>query len=229
MINSAKVHFLDFASDFLDFLLKNDAPTTTLIICSTRDTFLQQLASSTLPRDQAQETEVPSRNATTAVPLLLTNTISFIEKLQRVKLAFCPSLEVLRAYLSTLRASTPRPGPDRPQGKPLLAVLNMVAIHCPTLELSAQGLSRTFALTAEVAARENMNIAVCECKDIIAGEHDREPGSGRWDMHVPLLNASVRSGKGERAPAGRTVTVKRIAQKWFDFDMTNVTIDIMDI
>lgn len=219
MINSARVHYFDLASQFLEFLLRKDASTTTLIVCSTRDVFFEQLAISCGNHPQQQEESVPDYESASRTSFL-TNSIGLIAKSQRVKLAFCPTLEILRAYLSTVQAASTT---DRP----LLAILNLVAIHTGTPELSAQGLSRTFALVTEVASRENMNLALCECKDIMGGEHDREPG--RWDIQVPLLTASVASGEGERTSTGRTVTVKRVAQKWFDFDKADNTADRMEI
>lgn len=224
MINSAKVHSFDLASQFLEFLLKNDAPTTTLVICSARDAFLEQLANSTNHAQQAEG--VPEHEAAPGSPTFLNNSIGLIAKSQRVKLAFCPSLEVLRAYLSTIQASTTR---SQSTGRPLLAILNLVAIHYGTPELSAQGLSRTFAATTEVASRENMNLALCECKGIMAGEHDTEPGGGRWSVQVPLLSTSVGLGEGEGTSTGQTVTVKRVAQKWFDFEKIDNTTEAMEI
>jgi hypothetical protein len=41
-----------------------------------------------------------------------------------------------------------------------------------------------------------------------------------WEQEVSILNVSARrfgSGSGERAWAGRTVKVKRIAARWFRF------------
>lgn len=215
MINSARVHHFDLPSQFLEFLLQKDAPTTTLIVCSSRDAFLEQLASSCGNRQQ--EDDGPS--------FLTTNTIGFIAKSQKIRLAFCPGLDVLRAYISTVQASTER---TQAPGRPLLAILNLVAIHAGTPDLSAQGLSRTFALVIEVASRENMDLALCECKDIMSGEHDTEPR--RWNIQVPLLSASVVSGERERTASGRTVTVKQVAQKWFDFDSAdNTTTETMEI
>ncbi|KAK2766869.1 hypothetical protein FQN54_006183 [Arachnomyces sp. PD_36] len=224
-----RVHSLDLASQFLEFLLQKDAPTTTLVICSTRDAFLEQLAISSRPHTQQQAPErgAPGHdNAQQHSPSFLANSISLIAKSQRIKLAFCPSLEVLRAYISTVQvqASTKQ---TESGGRPLLAILNLVAVHCGTPELSAQGLSRAFALVTEVAAREGMNLALCECKDVGASDGGSESSGARWDVQVPLLSASVRLGDEESAGTGRTVTVKRVAQKWFDVDQVENTADIM--
>ena len=74
---------------------------------------------------------------------------------------------------------------------PILAILNLVTIHRHTSEYSAQGLSRSFALAIEAAARNGLQLLLSECKldsanvdkDLDDMEDERTP----WSDEVPVL------------------------------------------
>lgn len=200
------IHFCDLATDFLHQILYNDVRSTILIVCSTRDRFLEQLYAAV--RTQQGE---PGRHP------LLAKSIGMLSKSSRVKLAFCPTLEHLRAYISVLQVDRETDS-DRMQGKrPLLAVLDLLALHIPTLEFSAQGLSRTLSMTVEVAAHEGMDLVLCECKNTM-DPTSNDSGERLWYEHVPILNGSVRVGGEESGWRARGVPVKRVAERWFEFD-----------
>ena len=38
-----------------------------------------------------------------------------------------------------------------------------------------------------------------------------------WKEEVPILNSSIRSGSSDRVWAGRTVEIRRVAERWFTF------------
>jgi len=126
---------------------------------------------------------------------------------------------------------------------PLLAILNPIAIHKPTSAFSAQGLNRTFAAAVETALYLGQTLVMAECRDGSGGaafedsdemelvEHgaagpltkDKEvtqrSDASPWDEEVSMLNVTTKSfGVGEKAWVGRTVSVRRIAERWCRFE-----------
>jgi hypothetical protein len=233
----ATVHFANSVADFINHILYNNARATTLIVCSTRTQFLEQLAASISLEsrlhtrnddEQQQHVEEDERADSSSESVerphpLLTKTIGLIAQSQKVKLIFCPSLEHLRAYLSIFRI----PPEDRQKGlqepaipeyrRSSLAILDLVALHSMTSEFSAQGLSRTLAIAVEAAARAATDLVLCECNDAV-DTRNLERGERLWDLHVPLLSGAVRLGDGRNTWSGRHVSVKRVAQRWFRFE-----------
>ncbi|PWY63180.1 hypothetical protein BO83DRAFT_456799 [Aspergillus eucalypticola CBS 122712] len=222
----------DRITDFLQHIITQDAPTTILLICTTKEQFLEQLL---LASGQGTEEHHQHNH------ILTKNTIGVLSKSSSIKLVYCPTLEHLRAYLSVVRSpedgvglqrelltttaeekgrQTKQPSPPPPP-LPLMAILNPLALHVPTSEFSAQGLSRTFAAVVEVADRGGMDLVLCECRNV--GD-SMESGSGKgegevsWHTQVPLLNSSVRVGEQSTSYRGGGVPVKRVVQRWFEFN-----------
>ncbi|PGH01850.1 hypothetical protein AJ79_07786 [Helicocarpus griseus UAMH5409] len=217
------IHSFDTTADFVEYLLRGDAATITLIVCSTREEFLGQLCASI--EHTALENEHGEHDIDRPWPLSnprVYNTIGLIASSKRVTVAYCPSLEHYRAYISVFRRQTTSQqqlkDSSQYQGRPMLAILGLVALHCATAEFSAQGISKTFSLTVEVAAREKLKLALCEDTAIDREDENASAGSLKlWDADVPLLSGQIR-GTGEgRTPTGRTVKVKQIARRWFSF------------
>ena len=217
----------EYATDFLEHLIDSNVSPTTLVICSTRNDFLAQIAPAILtPRPQeispSQESFVDDDPTPTSNPLphrLLVPTLQLLARCRAIKLVYCHSIDTLRAYLSSYAAPVVAPGSTGPVSspKPLLAILDLVLLHHATSEFSVQGLMRTFASAVEAANRNSMDLVLCECKDI----HDPtnpSRGSRLWNTDVPLLSGSVRLGSGGSSFAGRMVNVRRIAGRWFSFE-----------
>ncbi|KAF9894665.1 hypothetical protein FE257_006553 [Aspergillus nanangensis] len=199
-----QIHPTHWVTLFLQSILDSDAPSISLIVCSTRDSFLHKIHATA----QAQ-TSSPANGHQ-----LFTPPIGLLAQASRIKLIFCPTLEHLRAYLTVLRAATNDAAEDttleQAQQRPLLAILDLLALHVPTSEFSAQGLSRTLASAVEGSAREGMDLVLCECRDA-TDPADGDSGEALWYVQVPLLNSS--SGR----MSGQTVPVKRIVERWFEF------------
>ncbi|KAF3483123.1 uncharacterized protein GIQ15_02447 [Arthroderma uncinatum] len=230
----------DSVVGFMQYLLQSNASTITLISCSTRDAFIEELCQSSTqekpgsPKPEASQAQDASEESIADVEgetytddhhWLFSNTIDLISRSQRVNLVFCPTVEHLRAYLGGVFKLRKKRDEHEVegclyQGAPVLAIVNMVSIHSPTSEFSAQGLSRTSALAVEAAARAGVELILCECKSMHDGD-EIERGSRVWDAQVPLLNSMVRSMGEERSPNVRTIQVKQILKKWFRFDNTN--------
>ncbi|KAE8133315.1 hypothetical protein BDV38DRAFT_186900 [Aspergillus pseudotamarii] len=209
MISARQIYLGNWVTDLIQYILDHDASRTVLIICSTRDAFLKQLLAITRAHSSDTAESHP----------ILTKTIGLLSDSNRIKVVYCPTLENLRAYLSVLPLSGDlMQGPiteEQKTRKPLMAILDLVALHMQTSEFSAQGLSRTFANAVEAASREGMNLVLCECQDA-ANHNNNERGEMLWYTNVPLLNSSVR--RGERAWLGRSVPVNRVAQRWFELN-----------
>ncbi|KAL9072524.1 MAG: hypothetical protein Q9161_003536 [Pseudevernia consocians] len=219
-------------TDFIDFILRHHTSPTTLIICSSREAFLQELQACikyTHLRDPTADSgnEPPSDDCHPALHPLLVPTIHLIAKSRSVNLAFAPTLPHLRAYLATcmssIRSSSPssnftKPGPQYP----MLAVWGLATLHRSTAEHSAQGLSRSLAAAVETAKVNGQRLVLAE-STALNGEVEYE-GIGNvgnpWKEQVPLLSGSVRFGGEDRVWAGKTVELDRVVGRWCRFVMT---------
>ncbi|KAH7398416.1 hypothetical protein BKA66DRAFT_566021 [Pyrenochaeta sp. MPI-SDFR-AT-0127] len=214
----------------LDYVLATQSGTasTLLIICSSRDGFLQDLAEAL--RQDGGKDEV------SGLKQLITPTLHNLSTTRHVQLAFCASVQTLLAYLSACCRTESRYVGDAKE-RARLVLVNPLALHASTSFFSAQGLSRTFAAAAETAMIMGVVLHVVECqgKHVVYEDHDGEDAAmddlrgevlaeneeeDPWEQEVSILNVSARkfgSNTGERAWVGRTVKVKRIARRWFQF------------
>jgi hypothetical protein len=198
-------------TDLLQQLLDIGAETR-LIVCGTKTEFLIQLSWAIRAR-HADPDASPCHD-------LLTKTIGLLANSSKIQLAFCPSLESLRAYLAVLRPVDVlkyENETERLWHYPMLVILDMVALHVTTTEFSAQGLSRTFAASVESASQAKMDLMICECTNAVDST-SADWGDKLWDTQVPLLNGSVRIRGEEGNWGGRGVSIKQVAQRWFEFD-----------
>ncbi|CAO2654864.1 Nn.00g115970.m01.CDS01 [Neocucurbitaria sp. VM-36] len=207
---------------------QSNTASTTLIICSSRNTFLQDLASS-LRLDHGKD-------AAGGLEQMLMPTLHNLFTTRLVKVAFCASVQALLAYLTAYGGPGTRHVGDSGRRERLVLV-NPLALHATTPAFSAQGLSRTFAAAAETALRTDAMLHVIECQGrqknaqehgeedtalVIEDEssHAEEGEGDPWEQEVSILNVSARrfgSGTGEKAWAGRTIKAKRIVGRWFRF------------
>lgn len=210
--------------DFLQYLLNQHAPPSTLIVCSTKSAFLAAL-------HQDSATTAPQENTTSEETTTSTNstqnhfsnalpTVRLLSTSRTLRLAFCPDTTHLRAYLSSLptkhQPSSSSAFPQTPRlrtATPLLAILNPIALHRPTSAFSAQGLNRTFATAVEAAAAMGRKLVLCE----IAGE---EQEGSVWDEELSILNVTTKR-LGEMS-VGRTVSARRVAGRWCTFQKLEV-------
>jgi hypothetical protein len=210
----------------LQLCLRLHAPSKHLIICSTRDAFLQSLL---------YEITQEGQNAQNTALDLLTPTLSNLYNSRNVRITFCADLTNLRAYLTTLE-NPHQPGPVEPESKdaheqnrPLLMIINPIRIHEHTLSYSAQGFNRTFASIVDAAHSLGHQLIMVECIDPedeyetgVQEDEDMLDGDRRitnaWDQDLSMLNITTKTfGAGERAWVGRTVRIRQVARRWFDF------------
>ncbi|KAF2273565.1 uncharacterized protein EI97DRAFT_452303 [Westerdykella ornata] len=208
------------------------ASRTTLIVCSSREDFLQDLAQSARSHEDQESAEQRLQQLTAP-------TLRNLMTAKHVEVMFCPSVPVLLAYLTA--CSVQRDVSGEGSERRTLVLANPLSLHVPTPYFSAQGLSRTFAAAVETAIRVHARLFVVEAQgshrktghgdaedevDAAMREADEaipekpETQGDPWEQEVPILNDSVRrlpSGGGERSWAGRTVKVNRVAARWFRF------------
>lgn len=156
------------------------------------------------------------------------------------KLVFCRDISHLRAYLATLAIPKSRladngSGESNDQANneaSLLAVLNPIGTHRFTSAFSAQGLNRTISLAVEAAHATQSRLLMVEipsCKfheeqnadDSYDFDTETVPApalTSPWDEEVSILNVTTKSfGAGGRGWVGRTVTIRKIAERWCTF------------
>ena len=167
-----------------------------------------------------------------------TPTLRLLASCRTVKLAFCPEVAHLRAYLAAYACRESQQqdteGQDTIGAKTtrLLAVLNPIQLHRPTSAFSAQGLNRTLSIAVEAAYHTRSCLILAEIpghaentppEDVpMFGEEAAsaaQPATNPWDEEVSILNVTTKSfGAGERGWVGRTVKIRAIAQRWCVFE-----------
>lgn len=197
----------------------------TLIICSSRDDFLQDLVHSM---------DIENGRDAATLQQSIIPTLRNLSAATSVDLVFCASVQALLAHLSTC---TPPHNQDGESQRRTIVLVNPIALHAPTSSFSAQGLSRTFAAAVEAALRIEARLVVAETEESLprpppidedmedAMEATNEPhvcekGKDPWEQEVPILSVSAArfaTGAGERPWAGRVVKVNRVAARWFRF------------
>lgn len=215
------------AVEFLQHILDSTSSPTILLICHARTYFLDQIYESVTAETEHDDDQAAidvieeDETATLTNHALLSRSLHTIAHSKRVQLVFCPRVDILRAFLSGRLAAMASSRSDTS----ILAVLDLVALHHETTEFSVQGLSRTLALLVETAAGNGLEVLLNECKDV----HDLENihrGPRLWEAQVPLLSGSVKlSGEGNRW-AGRVISVKRVAGRWFIFERVQSTVEL---
>lgn len=196
---------------------------TTLVVCSTRESFLQQLLGS-LRRDDEQHM---ARRIDPTLHNLFTS--------RQIKVLFCASVQTVLACLTAYAGS----GTPSQSGIERLFLVNPLRLHAHTPSFSAQGLGRAFAAAVEAASRAHAALFIVECvaarvvdshaggvdEDTEVARERQDTGSSSedqdpWEQEVSILNVSARrfgSGNADRTWAGRTVSAQRIAARWCRF------------
>lgn len=226
--------------------MQSQCDSSILIICSSKETFVERLLAACpypqrtgndeqpgLDEEANEKPDDPSKTE----PHALLKKLSLLDlaKSRKVKLAFCPDITHLRAYLAVLAA--PRSDQAAAQQNTiskhqLLAILNPIEAHRPTSAFSAQGLNRTFALAVEAAHTTARSLLMVECpsKELRDTDHpdahspfeeesaQQPQPADPWDEEVSILNVTTKSfGVGGRGWVGRTITIRKIAERWCQF------------
>ena len=219
------IHFLTCIS-FLEYILQNHTAQSTVVICSSREAFLEDVLLST--QEYTGQTMVEMTGEVDQQPLhpFMIPTIHLLATSRTIDLAFTPTLPHLRAYLASrtpnigenLQPTVGRVSGTQPA---TLAVFGFTDIHRPTRELSAQGLSRTLSIAVEASLTSRRNLLIADVpppindQDLAApNEHEDDGILDPWMEQVPILNNSIRSGGDQRIWAGRTIPIARVIGRW---------------
>ena len=225
--------------DLIEYVLDRHAQPSTLVVCSTKQAFLDHLqvsfAEVETKRPGEEETRLERQKRLWSIP-----TLRLLTSSRTVKLVFCAELPQLRAYLAAY--SHHLLGQEEPEMPPLLSharfprfrmlvILNLIALHRPTSSFSAQGITRTLAVAVEAAHQSDSRLILAECPMETTKVPSDEPAmfdetsdpsapsvEKSWDEEVSILNVTTKSfGAGERGWVGRTVKVRAIAGRWCEF------------
>jgi hypothetical protein len=213
------VVYYDSAPELLEDRLRAQHGSTTLIICSSKEQFLQQLIPFLSAHQPTQavacqeDTEAEDTHQSQQPHSFLEPTLQLMSISKASKLAFCPTINTLRAYLSSLAMRDQTKSAPRAS----LMIVDLILLHHATSEFSVQGLMRSLASAVEAAARNKVDLQLCECRDV----HDLENpdrGARLWDAEVPLLSGSVRLRDEDAGWSGRVISVRAIVRRWFEFE-----------
>lgn len=204
----------DDVTSFIDDVLRTDAVSSTIVVCSSREDLLQALL---------QDSALPQAGGNGA----LEPTIRLIRRASSINMVFCPTVHHARAYLSTWTTSTgsTSTGSDGASSRPhatqsgVLGLLNSIHLHRTTAGYSAQAISRTLATAVEAATSKHVKLVIGECS-----YHGREGLEEAhtvdiWEEKVPILSRNVKAvAVGDGAWMTSTVSIRSIVSRWCKFD-----------
>lgn len=221
-------------SELLQYIVTHHRYPTTVLIGWPKHTFVEALTEdvSLQLHLQAQTAGDGSENTTNEIEEDSSSTkLPQIHPLQRktllqtavsrhIRLLFVPSSTHLRAFLGTFSASDskiPPPPPLSPpnkndSGPPMLIVYGLLELHRDSVEWSAQGIGTTATYLIEAAARNSFRAAVVEPRGAMGFEALDE----FLEEKLPVLSGTAMKSDGTWS--GRTVAVRRVLARWFEFE-----------
>ena len=214
-----------YSLELLKQLIKQQSRQTTLIICWEHTEFFNQILSQlSQPQIRTLPPEIASSQHSDAGlndeenesdRALVTPTLQLLSRSRSIKLIYCPTVPILRAYLASF--STIFSSNTATSSAPQLIILDLLALQQGTSEFTLQGLSQTFAAAVSAAYQTQSDLTLVECKDN-NDPTDPHRGSRLWNAQVPLLSGSVKLGQDGTRWAGRSIIVLKIASRWFTIE-----------
>lgn len=230
--------------EFVRYVLDHHTCPSTLIVCSTRQQFQERLYTllrqpSEQPRHDVEESgeEHPDSLHLLHHRLLSDPSLQQLSESQTLKLAFCPDVIHLRAYLgaeTTQPTGTAAGSLSSAEKVPLLAIFNPIQLHRETMAFSVQELDRTLSIAVEAAYVARRILILAECSvdteegtgNPLTPSNDEPPGyeavavpSSPWDEEISILNVTTKTfGVGNRGWVGRTVKARDVAGRWCAFE-----------
>jgi hypothetical protein len=198
----------------------------TLVVCGERKHFFSGLTRQIFSQSTSEEPrniiarpsveyeQLDDTRQIQAKHAFLTPTLSLLAASKNIRLTFCPTVSVLRAYLSTCS-----PNSELLENKSELLVLDLLALHHGTSEFTVQGLMRTFATLISTSHQHRRSLTLVECKEVDDNSNPAR-GPALWDAQVPLLGGSIKIGQEGARWAGRSLTIRKVAARWLSFETT---------
>ena len=197
---------------FIQYLLDKYAPSSTLIVCSSKEAFTQQLQTAVLDSIKCDHEEPPlephveGESTATNAPTHISDTpphrwtiptLRLLASAQTLELAFCEDVTHLRAFLAAYpyrhgASGTTEIRVQFPTSPRVLAILNPITLHRHTSNFSAQGLNRTFSVAVDAAHASGGKLLVAECGSISLQEDN---GEVQRTMDDGIGHAPTREGE----------------------------------
>ncbi|KAL8760929.1 MAG: hypothetical protein Q9184_002897 [Pyrenodesmia sp. 2 TL-2023] len=210
-------------SALIEHVLRYHRAPSAVVVCSSRESFLESLHSALQAEHTAEDSAETGRTDDSLHPILLP-TIHQLANSRTNEIAFAPTLPHLRAYLASYTPTRPSTPPSTAFDKSgsrvaMLVVYGLLNLHRATTEYSVQGLSRTLAVAAEAANTWGMRLTLVEAPEP-PGTPFNEPVMGAetansqnpWAEQLPLLN-SILTLSNDRAWVSRTVDVGAVVAR----------------
>jgi hypothetical protein len=209
------------SSELLSYILSAHRYPTTLVIGSSKQEFLATVVEQLLHQLSLNDHQPPQDTPTTEIPTpthpLLKASLYQIAISRHIRIIFAPTVTHLRSYLSVFSAKDSRipPPPNhtpRPGKLPLLLVYGLLSLHRDASEWSAQGIGNSAAVLVDCAARNEFRPVIIEPRGV-GGYEDLQRLSNEM---IPLLNGTSRKDDGSWS--GRTVNIRQVLSRWFEFE-----------
>lgn len=207
-------------SELLSYLVTRQSYPTTLLVCCPREAFQEALlhhVASILSLESNSEggADLEAQRHRRVVEALVSAPLYQTAVAKHIRVLFTPTVSHLRAYLSVFdpaetKVLAPPNHSDDASRSPLLLVYGFLDAHRDTSEWTAQGLSSTASILVDAAARAAYKPVIIEPR----GDGGHPDAETLLSEAVPLLGRSV-TGSGPWS--GRTVEVRRILARWFQF------------
>lgn len=180
--------------DLLSDICQRTSTRCLLVACCTKEYFLSQIA----------DYGVINPNSSLLVATMRQMFVS-----EKIHVAFCPDLQIFRAYIAALPYSKIANNVEH------IVVIDLLALHHSTLDFTVQGLSRTFATLASANGVLSAEMELVECSDEKSSSFK---GYDLWNEHVPLLSGSIKISEAGQGWANLKTDIKSFAQRWIKFD-----------
>ncbi|CAM1511719.1 Fc.00g092320.m01.CDS01 [Cosmosporella sp. VM-42] len=207
-------------SELLSYIISYQKHPTTLIIGCYKQDFISTLINDVKQQlhelDPSHDTQPTDAEPGGIQHPFLKAPLYQLAVSRHIRIIFTPTVTHLRAYLSVFSASDSNikaPPIHKPSShKPLLLIYGLLELHRGASEWSAQGIANSTAIFVESAVRNAFRPVIVEPKGA-GGHEDFDQVLGEM---VPLINGTSRKDDGSWS--GRTVKIKRILSRWFEFE-----------
>jgi hypothetical protein len=258
-MDSLRPIVLEVASiaDLIEYIVSHRAPPNTLIVCSSRAAFVENLQHSRYHASDFNDNEVDERLREETSPAAcgvelerFAPTLRMLSESRNVRVVFCSDVAQLRGYLAVYSTKATMQQ-EQPLGSharvPLLTVLNPIGLHRHTSDFSARGLNRTMSVAVEAASQSHSKLVLVEIFEAFSSSDDagsannsppeatiNDSSTNPWLEEISMMNVTTKAfGIGDRGWVGRTVTIGAVLERWCCFkklsDLTHTSSDEHDM